>query len=180
MLQPMPPVLSTEMAARAALERARWGGVPCCPHCGVRGRLYRCGVKQMSDSLETWHGVWKCGACRRKSTVTTGTVLARTKISLSEWMHAVEMYCRHPKGLSALDLLDHLAISRRTAYFMHSRIRNATMHPPLSAEIRKALRPGAIRAFAEQPRANGQRISLWPLSVETAMKALLAVRPYMA
>lgn len=171
-------VISPELAARVTLEQMRWGSVPRCPHCAVEGRLYRCGDKQTLDLEDVWPGVWKCGACRRKSTVTSGTVLARTKIPLSTWVHAVEIYCLYPEGLSALDLLDHLQISRRTAYLMHNRMRMATLYPPLSSELRKASRPATTRALPAKSRTRSQRIRLWPLPFDTAMRALLAVRPY--
>lgn len=94
------------------LAHSRWNGKPCCPHCGnekvyVTNRGYKCADKD----------------CKKKFSVTTGTIFENTKISLRYWFAAIYLGTAHKKGISSLQLSRDLAITQKTAWFLLHRIR---------------------------------------------------------
>ena len=94
------------------LALSRWGETPCCPHCGNVG------------AYKTDRG-FKCKAkeCRKKFSVTTGTIFENTKISLRLWYAAMYLCTAHKKGISSLQLCRDLHITQKTAWFLLHRIR---------------------------------------------------------
>jgi transposase-like protein len=105
-------------AARTLIQSIRWPEGPICNHCGtinhaypVSGRagLYRCAEKE----------------CRKDFTVTTGTVMERSKIPLHKWMMGFYLMCASKKGVSAHQLHRALGITYQSAWFMCHRIREA-------------------------------------------------------
>jgi transposase-like protein len=101
-----------ESTCKAYLAQKRWGDTPCCPHCGntkawVTNRGYMCAAKE----------------CNKKFSVTTGTVLENTKISLRLWFAAIYLCTAHKKGISSLQLSRDLNITQKTAWFLLHRIR---------------------------------------------------------
>jgi transposase-like protein len=112
------PHFSNDEAARAMIEGIRWPEGPVCSHCGtinhayaVKGRagLYRCAEKE----------------CRKDFSVTTGTVMERSKIPLHKWMMAFYLMCASKKGVSAHQLHRALGLTYQSAWFMAHRIREA-------------------------------------------------------
>lgn len=109
----------TDEQARQYIESILWPNGPVCPHCKssdctrLRGKAHRPGTIQCND-------------CRGQFTVTVGTVMERSKISLSRWLMAFHLMCSSKKGFSALQLQRNLEIgSYKTAWFMFHRIRHA-------------------------------------------------------
>lgn len=112
------PHFSNDDAARAMIEGIRWPSGPVCSHCGtinhayaVKGRagLYRCAEKE----------------CRKDFSVTTGTVMERSKIALHKWMMGFYLMCASKKGVSAHQLHRALGLTYQSAWFMAHRIREA-------------------------------------------------------
>ncbi len=68
-------LLTDEGAASAFLERHRWPDGPACPHCGVPGRMGR-----LADAPGR-RSQLKCYACRKFSTIRTGTMLEGSHLS---------------------------------------------------------------------------------------------------
>src|SRR5665213_1929166 len=64
---------TSEDAARRYLAAVRFRSGYACPHCGVL-------------TAEVGGPRWWCGSCRRWFTVTTGTLLERTKVPLETWL----------------------------------------------------------------------------------------------
>ena len=97
----------------AYLEKQRWGGKPICPHCGTDTKPYK-----------TNRG-YKCSDkdCRKKFTVTVGTVMENSKIKLNLWFAAIYIATAHKKGISSLQLSRDLGVTQATAWFMLHRIR---------------------------------------------------------
>ena len=94
------------------LASNRWGETPCCPHCGnvggyVTNRGFKCKAKE----------------CRKKFTVTTGTIFENTKISLRLWFATIYLATAHKKGISSLQLCRDLNITQKTAWFLLHRVR---------------------------------------------------------
>ena len=94
------------------LAEQRWGGTPSCPHCGnvgayVTNRGFKCKAKE----------------CQKKFTVTTGTILENTKISLRLWFATIYLATAHKKGISSHQLSRDLNITQKTAWFLLHRVR---------------------------------------------------------
>ena len=111
----------SEDDARLYLERIVWPHGPTSPHCKtqhvtrLQGESHRKGLFQCND----------CG-CRQQFTVTVGTVMERTRITLANWIMAFHLLCSSKKGFSALQLQRELKLgSYKTAWFLMHRIRFA-------------------------------------------------------
>lgn len=96
----------------AYLELQRWGGNIVCPHCGHNkvyhtARGYKCAEK----------------TCRKKFSVTSGTILESTKIKLQTWFAAFYLVTSHKKGISSHQLARDLNITQKSAWFVLHRIR---------------------------------------------------------
>jgi transposase-like protein len=119
--------LATEEQCLDFLEHMRWPQGIRCPVCGgdkishitrtvdeskknKRARLYAC--------LEP--------TCENRFTSTAGTVFHRSHLPLTTWFMAIAIVMDAKKGMSALQLKEHLGIgSYRTAWYMVHRIRKA-------------------------------------------------------
>jgi transposase-like protein len=104
--------------AREWLEAQRWPDGPYCTHCGsysvtqLQGRAHR-------------PGVYQCNDCREQFTVTTGSVMERSKIPLNKWLMAMHLMASSKKGYSAHQLHRTLGITYQSAWFLAHRIREA-------------------------------------------------------
>jgi len=104
--------------AREWLEAQRWPDGPYCTHCGsysvtqLQGRAHR-------------PGVYQCNDCREQFTVTTGSVMERSKIPLNKWLLAMHLMASSKKGYSAHQLHRTLGITYQSAWFLAHRIREA-------------------------------------------------------
>ncbi len=106
---------SSELNCIEYWVKNRWGGIPVCPHCEKQDEHYF--LKSRSK--------FKCKSCKRQFSVTTGTKLHSTKISLSKWMTAMYMLCHHKKGISSYQLAEDIQVTQKTAWFMLSRLRES-------------------------------------------------------
>jgi transposase-like protein len=112
-----PRFQSPEMA-REYLEAQRWPQGPVCSHCGsfdataLKGKAHR-------------PGVYQCNDCREQFTVTTGSVMERSKIPLNKWLMAMHLMGSSKKGYSAHQLHRTLGITYQSAWFLAHRIREA-------------------------------------------------------
>lgn len=104
--------------ARQWLEAQRWPQGPVCSHCGsysataLHGKAHR-------------KGVYQCNDCRGQFTVTTGSVMERSKIPLNKWLMAMHLMASSKKGVSAHQLHRTLGIGYQAAWFLAHRIREA-------------------------------------------------------
>jgi transposase-like protein len=104
--------------AREWLEMQRWPQGPHCTHCGsfsvtgLSGKAHR-------------PGVYQCNDCRQQFTVTTGSVMERSKIPLNKWLLAMHLMASSKKGYSAHQLHRTLGITYQSAWFLAHRIREA-------------------------------------------------------
>ncbi len=103
-----------DSAARTYLEKRKWHDTPVCPHCGCiggyklnDGKTYKC-----KDKL-----------CRKKFTVTVGTIMENSNIPLNTWFAAIYIATAHKKGISSVQLAKDLGITQKSAWFMLHRIR---------------------------------------------------------
>lgn len=69
---------SDETAARALLERLRWPDGPACPRCGGADP-YKLNPKA-SGKNPARQGLYKCRACKRQFSSTTGTIFGTASV----------------------------------------------------------------------------------------------------
>ncbi len=122
----------TEDEARAILENIRWPSGPVCPHCESRD------VTRITAKSQTIRdGLLQCNACRQQFTVTVGTVMHRSHITLRQWVQAFHSMCSHKKGVSALQLQRNLGLhSYKSAWHLAHRIRFAMREDPLASLLK--------------------------------------------
>lgn len=113
------PIYSDETAAREHLEGIRWADGVYCPHCGGFDDIKKLGGAAADK------GLWHCKPCRKKFTVTVGTVFERSHIPLTKWLAAFHLMCASKKGISAHQGHRMLGMTYKTAWFMWHRIREA-------------------------------------------------------
>lgn len=98
-------------ACRDYLEWLRWPGGFSCPHCGAAASS-RDGVR------------YRCGGCRRRVSVTAGTIFDKTRTPLTVWFEAAWLMATGKSGVSAAYLHRVLPISSyQTAWAMLARLR---------------------------------------------------------
>lgn len=120
----------TEEQAREYIEHIRWPEEPICPHCGCSDRIYPLNGKA------TRAGLYKCGDCREQFTVTVGTVMEDSHLSMKQWIIAFHLMCSSKKGVSALQLQRELGIgSYKSAWHLAHRIRAAMKEEPLRSSL---------------------------------------------
>src|SRR6185437_13387276 len=69
--------------------------------------------------------IFKCREkeCRKKFSVTVGTIYENTKIPLTKWFLATYILSVHSKGISSLQLANWIDVTQKTAWFLNHRIR---------------------------------------------------------
>jgi len=110
----------TDEEAEAGFISIRWhktGGKPICPRCECP-TVYNCRKS---------HGAsrWRCKACRKDFSITSGTLFAFHKMPLRNYLAAIAIFCNEVKGKSALALSRDLNVQYKTAYVVAHKIREA-------------------------------------------------------
>jgi transposase-like protein len=105
--------------AREHLEAIRWADGAYCPHCGEAENVKRMEGKSHAPGLHY------CRSCRKKFSVTVGTLFERSHIPLHKWLLAVHLMASSKKGISAHQLHRMLGITYKSAWFMAHRIRES-------------------------------------------------------
>jgi transposase-like protein len=122
----------TEDEARTILEKIRWPKGPICPHCDGKNV-----TRIDAESKKVRDGVIQCNECRGQFTVTVGTVMHRSHITLRQWIQAFHSMCSHKKGVSALQLQRNLGLkSHQAAWHLAHRIRFAMREEPLASSLK--------------------------------------------
>jgi transposase-like protein len=106
-------------ACVAYLEQLRWPGGFACPACGVRDEPWR-----------QTRGRLTCRSCRHQTTVTAGTIFAKTRVPLTTWFAGAWYVTNQKFGASALGLQRVLGLgSYETAWMMLHKLRRAMVRP---------------------------------------------------
>jgi Transposase zinc-ribbon domain len=77
-----------------AIRFADNGGEAFCPHCGV-AKVY---------TLTETPVRWKCSGCRRKFSVTSGTLFHSRKLAIRDYLGVIALFCNGVKGVAALHM----------------------------------------------------------------------------
>jgi len=142
----------TEDEARAILEGIRWPKGIACSHCGSF-RITR--IKAKSDKVRD--GVIQCNDCRKQFTVTVGTIMQGSHITIRQWVQAFYSMCSHKKGVSALQLQRNLGLhSYKSAWYLAHRIRAAMSHRP-TADMLKGIIEVDETYVGGKPRKDGKK-----------------------
>ncbi|MGH6726281.1 MAG: IS1595 family transposase [Pseudolabrys sp.] len=106
--------------AEMALRRVRWPeteGEPVCPHCGGTD-AYDC--RRLKGAPR-----FRCRACFKDFTITSGTLFASHKLPLRCYLAAIAIFCNEVKGKSALALSRDLNVSYKCAFVLLHKLREA-------------------------------------------------------
>ncbi len=122
----------TEDEARVILEGIRWPKGPVCPRCSSKDI-----TRIKAKSKKVRDGLIQCRKCRKQFTVTVGTVMHGSHITLRQWVQAFHSICSHKKGVSALQLQRNLGLkSYESAWYLAHRIREAMNQDPLASKLK--------------------------------------------
>lgn len=89
-------------------------GKPFCPHCGY------CEVYDLTTRRK-----FKCAACRRQFSVTSGTVFASRKMLFKKILYAIAVFVNGVSGVAALRLRREIGCSYKTGFVMEHKLREA-------------------------------------------------------
>src|SRR6266849_4508217 len=123
----IPAACADEKAAVVFMEKQRWGDHPACPRCGDLD------VYQMKDAKTGERQAnfrWRCHGCKEQFTVRIGTVFEDSRIPLRHWCYAFWRASTSKKGVSALEIKRHTALSYKSSLFLLNRIRFAMEGTP--------------------------------------------------
>ncbi len=110
----------TDAEAEGTFCKVRWPeteGAPVCPSCGGLN-AYEC--RRPNGALR-----FRCRACRKDFTVTSGTLFASHKLPLRGYLAAIAIFCNEVKGKSALALSRDLGVSYKAAFVLLHKLREA-------------------------------------------------------
>ncbi len=119
--------MSDEEAERVFI-RLRWSdndGNAYCPHCGCK-IVYSCRRPNGAPR-------WRCKACRKDFSVTSGTLFAFHKLPLRAYLMAIAIFANEVKGKSMLALSRDLGVQYKTSFVLAHKIREA-----MASEVRKS------------------------------------------
>jgi transposase-like protein len=120
----------SDAEAHAKFCELRWhdnDGNPYCPHCGGRD-IYRYEARR----------IFKCKACRRQFSATSGTLFHSRKLSHRDYLLAIAIFVNGAKGHAALQLSRDLNVQYKTAFVLSHKLREALgsqVHDPEAPEL---------------------------------------------
>lgn len=103
--------------AREAFRKIRWtetDGEPICPECGCVDH-YDLATRQ----------VYKCKACSKQFSITSGTIFASRKMAVRDILAAIAIFINGAKGYSALQLSRDLGVDYKTAFVLLHKVRES-------------------------------------------------------
>ena len=140
----------TEDEARKILEDIRWPDGIECPHCKSKNIM-----RINGKSAKVRDGLLRCKDCRKQFTVTVGTIMHRSHITLRQWAQAFYSICSHKKGVSSLQLQRNLGLhSYRSAWHLTHRVRLAMKEEPFVNLLKKVVEVDETY-IGGRPRKNG-------------------------
>src|SRR3984885_2702783 len=103
--------------AFAAIRWAATDGKPVCPHC-------ECAIVYEARR-PNGASRYRCKACRKDFSVTSGTLFAFHKLPVRTYLAAIAVFCNEVKGKSALALSRDMGVAYMTAFVLAHKIREA-------------------------------------------------------
>lgn len=103
------------------MEAVRWPDGFQCPACAEKGTPQR---------LASRPSVLRCRVCKHEASVTSGTVMHRTKVPLSVWFWAAYLLSSLTPGISSIQFQRQLGLTRHeTAFQLLHKLRAAMVRP---------------------------------------------------
>ncbi|SEC56817.1 transposase [Paenibacillus sp. GP183] len=112
LLAHFPVSCSTEAECEDYLIQLRWADGFHCPRCDHEF-FYKIEIRK----------VYECRECRTQVSVTAGTVMHRSKLSLLMWFRVIHLLVSDDKERTASSLTDQLGINYRTARLMLNKLK---------------------------------------------------------
>jgi transposase-like protein len=103
----------TEEQCEAELRLMRWPEGFRCP---------RCEGSAHSSFKRDGQSLFQCTACRHQASLTAGTMMDNTKLSLRQWFLGMYLIGQAKTGLSALALMRKIKVRYRSAWLMHHKV----------------------------------------------------------
>jgi transposase-like protein len=106
--------------AETTFRKVRWSqtdGAPVCPHCG--------GLDAYENPRPKGTMRFRCKACAKDFTVTSGTLFSSHKRPLRDYLAAIAIFCNEVKGKSALALSRDLGLAYKSAFVLVHKLREA-------------------------------------------------------
>lgn len=128
----------TGLQAETMFRTIRWAdtnGAAVCPYCGCP-TCYE--ARRRSGQLR-----FRCKACRKDFSLTSGTLFAFHKMPLQTYLAAAVIFCNEVKGKSALALSRDLGVQFKTAWVLAHKLREA-----MATEV-KGYRMGGVGKTVE-------------------------------
>ena len=122
----------TEDQAERLLAVLRWPNGPVCPFCGNKHHY-------VLDLKSANRRRYKCSACRRQFSVTKGTILEGSKLSLVVWIRFIQFLSERSEDVSLSEIHHELNVS-------YGAVRNAL------DRLAYALKRAPLRAVVDKPR----------------------------
>lgn len=110
---------SDEASCAVFLFERRWPDGFICPVCG----------KRRAALLKSRAHTYECLECGRQTSVTAGTAMHRSKLSLTAWFWAAHLMSTHSNGMSARQLEDQLGLTYKTAWLLTQKLRRSMVNP---------------------------------------------------
>lgn len=110
----------SDVEVEATFCKVRWPeteGAPVCPNCG--------GLNAYDCRRPNGAPRFRCRACRRDFSITSGTLFASHKLPLRGYLAAIAIFCNEVKGKAALALSRDLCISYKAAFVLAHKLREA-------------------------------------------------------
>ena len=108
-----------EASCATFLFGRRWPDGFVCPACG-NGR---------AASLKSRAHTYECLDCGRQTSITAGTVMHRSKLSLTTWFWAAHLMSTHSNGMSARQFEDQLDLTYKTSWLLTQKLRRSMVDP---------------------------------------------------
>src|SRR4051794_14971529 len=90
-------------------------GIPFCPACGC-AKVY---------TLAETPVRWKCSACRKKFSVTSGTIFHSRKLAIRDYLAIIALFANGVKGTAALQMSRTMNINPKSAFVLLHKLREA-------------------------------------------------------
>ncbi|QXX75358.1 IS1595 family transposase [Methylovirgula sp. HY1] len=110
----------SDAEAEMTFRKVRWpetDGAPVCPACG--------GLDAYDCRRPNGASRFRCRACRKDFSVTSGTLFASHKLPLRGYLAAIAIFANEVKGKAALALSRDLGVSYKAAFVLAHKLREA-------------------------------------------------------
>lgn len=117
----------TEEEAYETFRKIRWAetqGEAVCPKCGCAA-TYEYKARR----------IFKCKACERQFSVTSGTIFASRKLANRDYLAAIAIFVNGAKGVPALQLSRDLGVDYKTAFVLAHKLREAMAAEQVDATL---------------------------------------------